>query len=52
MKEKLITIKVTASAKKNFNLAAAHAGKKQWEISKEASDDILKKISAKIKKSK
>ena len=51
MKETLTTIKVTESAKKNFNLAAATSGKKQWEVSEEASKDVLKKLSSKVKSS-
>lgn len=36
-RQKLVTIKVTAAAKKNFNIAAAMSGKQQYEVSEEGS---------------
>lgn len=49
MKKKLITIKVTETTIKNFNMASAMSGDKQYEVAEEASKDVLKKISTKIK---
>ena len=48
----LTTAKITRESLKNFRIATAHSnGKKQYEIIEEASKDILKKISSKIKQS-
>lgn len=51
MKE-LITTKITPAALKNFKLASAMSGDKQYDVIEQASKDILKKISDKIKSSK
>lgn len=52
MKENLKSIKVTDATIENFNLAAVQTKKFQYEVAEEASKDILKKISAKIKSTK
>lgn len=52
MEMKLKSIKVTEETIRNLNAAAGFAGKKQYQIAQEASEDVLKKISAKIKESK
>lgn len=39
----LVTIKVTKDAANNFKLAAAHSGKKQYEVSEEGSHFVLGK---------
>ena len=49
MEKKYTTMKVKVKTLQNFNVAAALAAKHQLEITEEASKDILKKISAKIK---
>ena len=49
MEKKYTTMKVKVKTLQNFNVAAALAVKHQLEITEEASKDILKKISAKIK---
>ncbi len=50
MKNELTTIKVTKQTVKNLNIVAGYTGKKQWEITQEASEEALKKISTKIQK--
>jgi hypothetical protein len=50
-KVKTITGKMLPESLRNFRKAVAESdGKKQYEIIHEASEDILKKISEKIKK--
>ncbi len=49
MEKKYTTMKVKVKTLQNFNVAAALADKHQLEITEEASKDVLKKISAKIK---
>lgn len=49
-KAELVTIKVTKKAVTNFNIASKKVNLKQYEIVEEASEDVLKKISSKIKK--
>lgn len=50
--KKLTTAKLTSESLKNFKMAAAISGDKQYEVIEEASKDVLKKISAKIKSKK
>lgn len=52
---KLVTIKVTELAAENFRLAAAHSGKKQYEVSEEGSQFVCGKylhIKKKVSKTK
>lgn len=49
-KPSLITIKVTAKAKENFNVASAMSGKTQYEISEEGSDFVRGKYMSKSKR--
>lgn len=49
-KPKLITIKVTETALKNFNMASALSGKPQYEMSEEGSSFVHGKYLSKNKK--
>ena len=46
---KMVTIKVTEYAAKNFKIAAAMSGKTQYEVSQEGSEFILGKYMTKSK---
>lgn len=43
----MITIKVTKTAAKNFNVASAMSGKTQYEVSEEGSEFVLGKYMSK-----
>lgn len=47
---RLVTIKVTMDAAKNFKIAAALSGKTQYEISEEGSQFVYGKYLSKSKK--
>ena len=49
---KLVTIKVTEDAAKNFKIASAHSGLTQYEVSEEGSQFVLGKYMAKVKTKK
>lgn len=51
-KAELVTMKARPESLKNFNHAAKIGNMKQYEIVHEASEDVLRKISEKIKKQK
>jgi len=52
MAEKFKSIKATQKTIDNLNLAAALSKKKQYQVGEEASEDVLTKISKKIKQKK
>ena len=49
---KLVTIKVTEEAAKNFKIASAHSGLTQYEVSEEGSQFVLGKYMGKTKSKK
>jgi hypothetical protein len=52
MRKKLTTTKVTSASLYNFKIASSLANRKQYDVIEEASKDVLKKISTKIKTKK
>jgi hypothetical protein len=49
-KPKLVTIKVTEEAQRNFNIASAFSGKPQYEVSEEGSQFVAGKYKPQEKK--
>lgn len=46
----LVTIKITHKAARNFRIASGISGKKQYEITEEASNMMFSKYMAKVRK--